>query len=142
MRGRRLRRVLALAGLAVLLAAGAFVLWPRPPKATLAAFDRVQRSMTEAEVYALLGPPGDHRTGPTEDPFSGAPLASFFKPPRDQPEEPSSERLWQTDEADFRVWVGPNGVSTKSRTFTSKVYPGTLPNFLWRLERQWHRWFP
>jgi hypothetical protein len=48
------------AGRAVLLAAGAFVLWPRPERITRENFKRIREGMTQAEVEAILGPPGDY----------------------------------------------------------------------------------
>jgi hypothetical protein len=53
-----------LAGLAVVVAAGAVVLWPRlPSRITRENFDRLKKGMSRAEVEAILGPPGDCRTG-------------------------------------------------------------------------------
>ena len=60
----RRRKLIALAGLAVLVAAGAFVLWPRPDRITRANYDRIRMGMSRAEVEAILGPPGDYTTGP------------------------------------------------------------------------------
>jgi hypothetical protein len=57
MRGRTLWWLLALAGPGV-LAAGAVVLWPRPPRITEANFARLHERMTHADVEAILGPPG------------------------------------------------------------------------------------
>src|SRR4051794_12025520 len=65
MRRRRLRCGAALA-LAVLLAAGVFVLWPRADRITRENFDRIRGGMSREEVYAILGPPGDYRTGPVK----------------------------------------------------------------------------
>ena len=60
---RRRKLLVVLAGLAVLVAAGAVVLWPEPPsRITRENFDRVREGMTQAEVEAILGPPGDYRT--------------------------------------------------------------------------------
>jgi hypothetical protein len=42
MQGRRLRWVLALAGLAVVGAAGAVVLWPQPERITQTNYDRIR----------------------------------------------------------------------------------------------------
>jgi hypothetical protein len=57
------------AGLVVaLLTAGAFVAWPRPDRITRENFDRIQLEMGQAEVEAILGPPGDYTTGPVRLP--------------------------------------------------------------------------
>jgi outer membrane protein assembly factor BamE (lipoprotein component of BamABCDE complex) len=59
MKRRRLRRFLARAGLAAMLAVGMLVLWPRPPRTdriTEEDFRRVKEGMSRAEVRAILGP--------------------------------------------------------------------------------------
>jgi hypothetical protein len=57
MRGRKLRWVLALAGMAV-AAATVVLLWlPRDP-ITRKNYDRIQKEMTRTEVEAILGPSG------------------------------------------------------------------------------------
>src|SRR5262245_23034627 len=60
---RRQTLLVVLAGLAVVVAAGAVVLWPRADRITLENYDRIRDGMTRAEVEAILGPPGDQRTG-------------------------------------------------------------------------------
>jgi hypothetical protein len=52
----------ALVGLAVVVAAGAVVLWPRPERIAWERFDRIHYGMTRAEVESVLGPAGDYRT--------------------------------------------------------------------------------
>ncbi len=66
-------RLLALAGLVVLAAVGAFVLWPRADRITRENFDRIREGMGREELEAILGPPGDHRTGPVVVKFGGGP---------------------------------------------------------------------
>jgi hypothetical protein len=61
--GRKLRWLLALAGLAVVFAIGAFVLWPRPERITRENFERIHEGMTLADVTALLGPAHEPRAG-------------------------------------------------------------------------------
>jgi hypothetical protein len=63
---RRRKLLVALVGLAVVVAAGAVVLWPQaapPSRVTRENYDCIQEGMTRAEVEAILGPPGDYRTG-------------------------------------------------------------------------------
>jgi hypothetical protein len=79
---RRRKLLVALAGLAVVVAAVVVVLWPRPDRITQENYDRirvgglwgedwathdnrapVKKGMTRTEVEAILGPPGDYRTG-------------------------------------------------------------------------------
>jgi hypothetical protein len=60
---RRRTLLAALAGLAVVVAAGAWLLWPRQDRITPENLDRIELGMTRAEVEAILGgPPGDYRT--------------------------------------------------------------------------------
>jgi hypothetical protein len=66
---RRRTLLVALAGLAVVVGAGTVVLWPRADRITLENFDRIKKGMRRAEVEAILGPPGDYTTGPTETTF-------------------------------------------------------------------------
>jgi hypothetical protein len=49
------------------LAATAFVLRPRPipPGAIWENVERVEDGMTLTQVEAIIGPPGDYRTGPS-----------------------------------------------------------------------------
>jgi hypothetical protein len=58
----------ALAGLAVVVAAGVVVLWPQQPSSPISRqnFGRIHVGMTQTEVEAILGPPGDYSTSPTE----------------------------------------------------------------------------
>jgi hypothetical protein len=66
---RRRKLLVALAGLAVVGAAGAVVLWRRSAHVTRASCDRIRVGMSRAEVEAILGgPPGDYRAGPTVGP--------------------------------------------------------------------------
>jgi len=37
---------------------------PRPSRVTRAAFERIEKGMTRAEVHKILGPPGDYSTQP------------------------------------------------------------------------------
>ncbi len=79
------KRWLALAGLAVALAV--FALWPRPSRVTVDNWLKASWGMSQEQVEAVLGPPGDYRTGPTVDAaedmgkygggFSGDPKPSY-----------------------------------------------------------------
>jgi hypothetical protein len=64
MRRRTLLAALA-AGVLVLLALGAVVQWPEPNRVTQENYARIEMGMNRAEVEAILGPPGDYRTGST-----------------------------------------------------------------------------
>jgi hypothetical protein len=71
---RRRKLLVVLAGLAVVAAAAvAIALWPQPASSLMTRqnFDRIRQGMTQAEVEAILGSPGDYRTslGQTVDPL-------------------------------------------------------------------------
>jgi hypothetical protein len=139
---RRRKLLVALAGLAVTVTGGVVVLWPRGDRITRENCDRIQEGMSRAEVEAILGPPGDYLTaGPSNT------TADLF-------DENGNVRTVRHDGTVICFWVGDraiiyvpfdrNGKTTRSPTLWEA---GTLPqppleNLLWRLKRQWHRWFP
>jgi hypothetical protein len=137
MPGRRLRWVLA--GLAVMTVASVVVLWPRPPsliRVTAENLNHVRPGMTRAEVEAILGPPGDYRTHPTD---------SF--PPRGPNPVGSGVSVtclqWQSDTIDVQLCVAPNGGMLWIKGMSAQpTNLGPLASLRWHAERQWHRWFP
>jgi hypothetical protein len=50
-------------GLAVVVAVGVVVLWPRADRITKENLGRIRLGMSAAEVEVVLGPPGDYRSG-------------------------------------------------------------------------------
>ncbi len=127
-------------GLAVLLVAGAFVLWPRPDRITRVNFDRIRQGMSLSEVAAVLGPPGDYTTAPrplTE----GFTLVGVIDP---EGKTIFLQRTnWSGDSGS--IWIGfdSDGIAVFT-AFTPPEHPnqGTLENLLWRAKRQWGRSFP
>jgi hypothetical protein len=162
---RKRKPLVALAGLAA-VAAGAVVLWPRSgDRITRENFDRIREGMSRAEVEAIFGgPPGDYRTVRTEN--------EYYEPRSDPENPThAADRLytrtvmlsrdslrgdWLGNEglalvffesgrvANVSVIEGPWPEDTYYKSFqrTAKREYGPLDNFLWRLKRQWHRWFP
>jgi hypothetical protein len=65
----RRRKLLVALALAVAVAAAAVVLLPRPDRIAREDYDRIRPGMTRGEVEAILGPPGDYRTGRGESDF-------------------------------------------------------------------------
>jgi hypothetical protein len=149
---RRRTLLVALAGLAVVVAAGAVVvLWPREDRITQENCDRIHEGMTLTEVEAILGPPGDYRNGPT-DPEPQPFWAGWSVGP--DPDYPPL--IWQGDRG--VIWVfrkghgdpsivgdepdDPDNVSGTRFLEVQRVPQDPLANLLWRLKRRWHRWFP
>jgi hypothetical protein len=137
---RRPTLLVALAGLAVVVAVGVVVLWPRQNRITQENFDRIREGMSLAEVEAILGPPGDYRTGPTA--YEEVGPTEEYDPTRME---------WWTDtlliDIDFDE-TGPlerGGTQRAAKAWVdpcTRVPQGPLDNLLWRAKRQWHRWFP
>jgi hypothetical protein len=135
---RRRTLLVVLAGLAVVVATGVFVLWPKaqPDRITQENFARVADGMSHAEVEAILGPPGDHRTAPTEATTDFV----FFSADGTKIATPD---VWRGDRANIYVAYDLAGcVMGKSSHANNRFPQSPLDNLLWRAKRQWHRWFP
>jgi hypothetical protein len=132
----RRRKLLAAVGLAVVVAAGMVVLWPRanqPDRVTEENYDRIQHGMTRTEVEAILGSPGDYTTGPTlvRYPDGRSARHSYV-----------SDR-WVTDS--LVVYVSFDDSDRVWHSFTLpnlRHERGLLDSLLWRAKRLWRRWFP
>jgi hypothetical protein len=128
------RRKLQVAGsvLVVLLAAVAFMAWPRPPGPGLTQenFDRVMVGMIRPEVEAILGPASARRE--YESPF-----------PNSHPDE--GIHFWvSSDSKGYALLVFNNigQVSSKSSSDLPTGRRSPFDNLLWRVRRQWQRLFP
>ena len=100
-----MRRRRAIVGLVVLalVAVAAVVLWPRGPRLSRAAFERVHEGLTREEVSATLGvPPGVYTRRPVRKMFAGV---------RDCRER------WATDDGEMIVFFGPDGRVFEVRVF-------------------------
>jgi hypothetical protein len=131
--------VKSLIWLAAFLVAGVIVVWPDSSRITLENCQRIQNGMTHAEVLALLGPPGDHRTRPpaVELPDELENIQSASKPGH------FFEQDWVGDHVQARVFF-----DDKNRVWLRYYFPedtldvGTFESLRWRFQRLWHRWFP
>jgi hypothetical protein len=153
----RKRKVLvALAGLAVVAAAGV-VLWPRSQpssRITRENFERIKEGMSRAEVETILGPPGDYSSGPLE--YARETLYRFSSsgPPPTGDFVLSSpvtilggdawDRVeWRSDRQILCVYFLRSGhVIARGFWDVAPMAQSPLHNLLWRVKRQWHRWFP
>jgi hypothetical protein len=141
---RRRRLLVALVGLAgVLVVAGTTMLWPRPADPiNFENFQCLRGGMTKAEVTAVLGPPGDYRTGPTIE-VGGSYRDAFFDTAEFATAPDSTEDVWSSDKAWTKVSYSRSGATVAA--FYMRREPETvspLANLLWRAKRRWHRWFP
>jgi hypothetical protein len=165
-KGQAMRKRLKLLTVAVvLLAAGTtFVLWPRPDRITAANCARIREGMSRAEVEAILGgPPGDYRTVLTE-PDGDEPFYTVVRAPPDldalgrqhdalqrmteeerlewkRINQPSPDR-WQGDTANIYVTFWPEGAVCPTFSPLRKIEQSRLDNLVWRVKRQWQKWFP
>jgi len=95
---RRRKLLVALAGLAVVVAAGVLVQWPAPTsRLTLENLGHLREGMTRAEVEAILGAPGDYSTGQLE--FVGQPRSVRIEPSKESHGTDGSTYLQWADDA-------------------------------------------
>jgi hypothetical protein len=144
-----------MAGLAVVAAAGAVVLWPGAERITEANFERIKQGMSRAQVEAILGPPGDYRSGHGATNYGRAygrdvmgwvvdPDVHPYPPPSWSkiPEGPHNWGYWHGDSFQISVAIDDSGHVQEMHGFPRRTTQGAVANLLWRLKRQWHRWFP
>jgi hypothetical protein len=152
---RRRTLLVVLAGLALVVATGVVVLWPREDRITQENCDRISEGMSCAEVEAILGPPGDYRTGHGEADFGtigwmpdppidlGGTLTNWSRVPGQTPQDARQFACWLSDSFSICISIDESGhVIGKSGKPRRKTTQGPLDNLLWRAKRQWHRWFP
>ena len=134
----RRRTVLVVLGgaLAVVVAVGVVVLWPRPERITQENYDRIRVGMSRAEVYAVLGPPGDYSTGDAKaSDLPGPPMLT------EDLRQAISLEEWFGDRAAIGVYFDGAGNVASARCWLLKpIDHGPLGNLLWRL-KHWRRWF-
>jgi hypothetical protein len=136
---RRRKLLVALAGLAVVVAVGVVGLWPQPQsdRVTREYYNRIHAGMALGEVVATLGPPGDYTTGPTE--FRGVQAIE------DTSRWTSPDKKWEGDQGVIFVALDRGAAQRIRRAWFrgwTKIEQSPLDNLLWRAKRQWRRWFP
>jgi hypothetical protein len=154
---------LVAAVVAVLATGLAFALWPRPDWITEANCARLREGMSRAEVEAILGgPAGDYRTVLTEpnldEPFlvvsrvldkdelarEDEALRHLTAEERlqwDRLNHPPPER-WQGDSGNIYITFWPEGAVCPTFSTVRTIEQSRLENLVWRVKRQWRRWFP
>jgi hypothetical protein len=142
MRGCKLRRALAVAGLAVLMARALVVATLVPhskPLITRSDFERLALGMDARQVEAILGPSGDFTSRRSVGLMQDiVPCETSWPPP------PRAYQEWTTDEHYVLVGFSPDSGLVSQIEFgdTNLLRQPALDNLLWRAKRQWHRWFP
>jgi hypothetical protein len=133
---RRRRLLVALAGLAVVIAAGVVVLWPHTHRTVTENYVRIEQGMTRTQVETILGPPGDYRTGPAEPET----VPVYFSAEGAKVVVPD---VWKCDDTLVYVAYDLAGCVMDKTSFANKRRTQSpFDNFLWRAKRLWHRWFP
>jgi hypothetical protein len=132
-------------GLAViLLVAADFVLWPQssPSRITRANCERLCRRMSRADIEAILGPPGDYTSHPIREVdlqlvCGPAECLAAWK------NSGSEALLWQDNDTIVTVRIHPpEGMMYYSCWETIGVRQTAYENIVWRINRQWRKWFP
>jgi hypothetical protein len=150
------RTSIVVAGVAVLAIGATLVTVLTGARITRANLDRIDEGMARAEVERILGgPPGDYRIVHTKDEpghcFGGDldSLASCIDgSPGDEkyfkigPDGSWNQGLWFGDEGVIQISFRSGIVASKEFIRTVQREQGALENLRWRVERQWHRWFP
>ena len=137
MRRWKLLVALALAGLTVGVCA-AWVLATWPSNLTWDKFARLRKGMTLAEVQEVLGPPGDYcARRPRYDVTDVLESKSRLKQAGREVE------VWLYDDAVLTIDFNSDG-NAFSIQADSMPTPtaNAFDSLVWRLKRQWHRWFP
>ena len=133
---RRRKPFVALAGLAVVGAVGAVLLWLRPNRITHEKYTRLCEGARRADVLALLGPPSN---------LSKADVLTIV---HTETVEVYSIRAYKpgatTGHEESLVWTQGDGVIEV--TFWNGQLISTtwvqLPGLVECAKRHWHRWFP
>jgi len=132
MHGRRLWWAFALVGLTVLLAAGAFVLWPQTDRVTSENLDLVTLGMPRSDAYAILGPPGNYASGPVGEKGVSGREGDF--------QNEVEAETWYGDDCIVSLQFAPDGtVHAKAIEACNVIRLGPLDSLLWKVKRRWAR---
>jgi hypothetical protein len=133
MRSRRLLGALAVVLPAI--AVGAWALLPRSSRSLVRGIYQIKAGMSRSEVEIVLGPPGDYRSGPVN---YGSPMP-FAVPGSTN----SAADFWANDTGYAFVFFDESGQVTRFGAYLGvRESQDVFDNLLWRLNRQWGKWFP
>jgi hypothetical protein len=129
---RRRTVVVVLAGLAVVVTVGAWLLWPQPDRITKGNVNRIGKGMSRAQVEAILGSPGDYAGGPTRT----VPWNPVVNSQEDLVE-------WWTDTGRATVAFDRQSQVVVWVVYfpCSRIPQGALENLMWRIERLQYNWY-
>jgi hypothetical protein len=134
-------------------------LWTRSDRITRQNYDRIELGMSRAEVQAILGPAGDYTTGPVDQFYryyvrwsgSGYLNSTTTVPSMTlqsiesgrSPEAGGVAAGWEDDTGVIDVVFDAQGKVAWTHFCAQQLQQiGPLDKLLWRVQRQWHRWFP
>jgi hypothetical protein len=148
--------------LVVLATAVTVVVWPRPVRATKENYFHIREGMSRAELEAILGPPGDFRTGLGEEDWNHGPVGQCRDPQgvgdmlpalggsvvpgwldiSMSDSELGKEAHWVSDSVRIYIIIDAAGCLKYAHVYHRRLTQGPLDRIRWRAERLWHRWFP
>jgi hypothetical protein len=134
----RTRKLVAAVGLAVVVAVGAFVLWPRQDRITRENYGRIQPGMPRAEVEAILGPPGDYTT--RRNRYHG----QYWRP--DGLKSYGVGFYWMDDTGLIVLYFSHQTNDVGGMEFEdigpdARIEASPFETLRWRVERRWRKWF-
>jgi hypothetical protein len=135
---RRRTLLVALAGPAVVIAAGVGMFWPLGDRPGISRrnYDRIVQGMPIAVVQSMMGEP------PGQSPGLQA-IQSYEKSSWPAAVWTDHRLTWYADDVFVFVYVDTSGhVTQKELMVPDEVPQGPVENLLWRAKRRWHRWFP
>lgn len=139
----RRRRIAFLTVVVIALCGFAFAFRPSESRVTRENFDRIRKGMSRAEVEAILGTPGDYRTGPMQyDPMTMLMDGSEY-----WRSELMAISEWQGDEGTILVAFerstgSPGGALLAEWGEVTEPQANPIRRILWRVERLWKKQVP
>jgi hypothetical protein len=120
--------ILVLAGV-TLCAAGVIGSGEQNDRITSENYDRLTQGMTQTEVVAILGPPGDYSSVPMQ--VSGMAYCGS---------DIRLQQTWQGDQGEITLEFSGDSVVFKHFCPSVPLKRSQLEILLWRARRLWHRW--
>jgi hypothetical protein len=132
----------ATAATTVVVIVSAVALLPQRSPISVENYTRIQMGMTLPEAEAILGPPGDYRTGPTK--FDLDAVAPEYVVDASSPDDETlSQKRWTNDRAQVCLYLGTTSGRVVIKDFDPlrPAVPTLLENLIGRAEQKWNEWF-